>query len=439
MSKHLETLRNFITSPDSDRGFSLLYGKAGVDTQKLRYLRLLEQGEKIFASSSPLIISSPGRTELGGNHTDHQNGKVLAAAVDLDCVAAVVPTADGSVTLFSDGFQDPILLNLDMLEVKDSEKGTPAAFIRGMAAAYKRGGGKIHGFSGYLNTTCRAGTGLSSSAAFSVLIGALFSAFDNKDINPIQLAHYAGFAENFYFGKPCGLMDQLSSAVGATLFIDFINPDQPQVIPLQSNFFSCLPYKLVIVDTGESHLDLTSEYSTIPTEIQSVARVLGQEKACGLTMESLLEHLPEIREQIGDRAILRLIHVINENQRVTTQFEALNKGAFLDFLSLVAESGTSSCQLLQNCTASSQTSKQGILLALALTKQFCPTATARVHGGGFAGTIQVYVPDGSFDQYRRDMEAVFGEPSVLPILVGRPGVCGLVPKGWVFPFAGDSW
>lgn len=433
MSENLVKLQEYITSSRSNHGFTCLYGKENVDLQKSRYLRLLRQGEKLFASSIPHIISAPGRTELGGNHTDHQNGRVLAAAVDLDCVAAVVPAPDKIVTLFSDEYQNPITLSLDSLTAKAAEKGSPEALIRGVAAARKKEGHSLCGFSGYIHATCRPGTGLSSSAAFSVLVGAVFSLFDGSEIDPLQLARHAGFAENFYFGKPCGLMDQISSAVGTTLFIDFLDPNQPVITPLRTAVFKESPYKQLIIDTGGSHRELTREYSEIPDEIQCATRILGQNRARGLTVEEVVAELPELRKRAGDRAVLRLLHVIGEDRRVISQFRALGDGRFSDFLALVAESGTSSCQMLQNCATPGQTTEQGILLALALTKQLCPDSIVRVHGGGFAGTIQAYIPTDDSSHYCTSMRRIFGKDAILPIRTGRPGVCTLTAGGWFFP------
>jgi galactokinase len=430
-------IRELIISSDADNGFSRLYGKQAIETQKNRYLKLLDQGKEVFSGTPPIFVSVPGRTELGGNHTDHQNGRVLAAAVDLDCVAAVVPDNDNKITLFSNILEKPVQLNLDNLAVSPGENGQPEALIRGVASSMKKQGLAVPGFSGYIHATCRPGSGLSSSAAFSVLTGAVFTTLAGRTIDPLQLAYSAVFAENVYFGKPCGLMDQISCALGSFLFIDFLYPGSPEITPLATDLFDNTPYRLVIIDSGGSHQELTSEYAAIPAEIEAVANLLGRDKARGASMESLLNNLSMIRHKTGDRAVLRFLHVMNEDRRVAAQFRALKEGRFNNFLHLVNESGTSSCQLLQNCSSSAQTSEQGILLALALTRQLCQGSIARVHGGGFAGTIQAYIPSRDFENYRRNMERFFGKSSVIPVLTGRPGVCFLTENGWNFPTPGD--
>ncbi len=436
MSHSLRQLQDFITSPSSDNGFIRLYGKDAVISQKNRYLQLLELGENKFEAITPFIISAPGRTELGGNHTDHQHGKVISAAVNLDCVAAVAPSDNMKVNLLSDQLQRPIALDLDNTSPRAAEEGQPESLIRGVAAACHKNGLKIKGFNGYLHSTCKPGTGLSSSAAFSVLTGAIFSVLNDITPNPVQLAHCAKFAENHYFGKPCGLMDQLSSALGTTLFINFLNPDQPQISPLTTTAFATSPYRMVIVDTGGSHVGLTKEYADITEEITRAAQILGKNFAGDLDMNSVLGQLGKIRKKAGDRATLRLIHIIQENMRVTKQVTALSENRFTDFLALVQASGVSSCRLLQNCSNPSNTKEQGILLALALTDEFCPQSVVRVHGGGFAGTIQAYIPEHELDRYQKMMGPIFGRDAVLPVRIGRPGICSLTKQGWSCPADG---
>ena len=278
----------------------------------------------------------------------------------------------------------------------------------------------------------KPGTGLSSSAAFSVLIGTIFSAlFDLKPPDPVQLARDGRFAENLYFGKPCGLMDQLASAVGATLGIDFKDPDNPAITQLDREV-ERFGYKLLIVDTGTSHADLSADYATVTEEIGRAVEVLGADVARGLTNESVLEHITEIRRRAGDRPLLRLLHFINEDQRAAEQLTALKTGDFSRFLELVEDSGDSSCRFLQNCSSSRNHSEQGILLGMALTRTFFPEAVCRVHGGGFAGTVQTYVPRDQFNDYQLILNRVFGEGAVLPVLIGRPGCCIFTEDGWHF-------
>jgi galactokinase len=374
----------------------------------------------------------PGRTELGGNHTDHNNGRVLASAVDLDCIGLGMATDDNLVTIHSAGHPEPIRVDLDTLQPQHDERSTPQALIRGIAAARNERNSRIGGFSALVHSTCRPGTGLSSSAAFSVLIGGIFATlFDAQPPAPLQLARDGRFAENRYFGKPCGLMDQLSSAVGYTLGIDLQDPETPHITRLEADF-SGFGYHLVIIDTGTGHSDLTGEYGAVTGEIGQAVEVLGATRARGITVDEVMEKLSDIRRRAGDRALLRLLHFITEDQRAADQINALQRGDCATFLELVKNSGNSSCRLLQNCTSASSTRDQGILLATALTQLHFPKAVCRVHGGGFAGTVQAYVPKNQFDDYNQLMEQVFGEGALLPVVTGRPGFCWLDQHGWMF-------
>lgn len=428
-----------ICSGRLDHAFQELYGEQGLEMQKSRYLHILESPAAGNPEAGCLLVIAPGRTELGGNHTDHNHGNILAAAVDRDCVAAVTPVASPRVELVSHEYSATIAVDLTELTARPEEAGTPEALIRGVAAAFFAATGRIGGFTGHLHATCRPGTGLSSSAAFSVLAGNIFNClYGGNSLTAEQLAHMAGEAENRYFGKPCGLMDQMSSAVGGTVAIDFQQPLRPLIrkisLPRKLN-----GYHLVVVDTGGSHVDLTDEYAAIPDEMRAAARVLGHDVGRGLTVDQLLAHIPRIRKEAGDRAFLRLLHFIEENERAKAMAAALDRGTFSDYLRLVRASGESSCMLLQNGASSRNTREQGILLGLALTARICPEAVCRVHGGGFAGTIQAYVPEPSLALYRQKMDAIFGQGAVMPLFIGRPGVCamnadGLVPPPYVQPY-----
>ena len=433
MSKVHSLTQAIMTSPAIEEGFCRLYGPGSVEHQKKRYLGLIERGRKCFKNASPFFISAPGRTELGGNHTDHNNGRVLASAVDLDCVALVAPVTDTTVTLSHDDSAHLTTVDLKTLTPRNNEKGTPEALIRGVAAGLQKHSVKIAGFNGFLNSTCLPGTGLSSSAAFSVLVGGVFSSLGkNQKFDPLKLAHVAGAAENHFFGKPCGLMDQMSSAVGGTISIDFKDPDNPVIVPVTESL-NGFGYHLVIVDTGGSHADLTSQYAAIPKEIKQAIQIYQRETARGLDLKMVLERITEIRSEAGDRALLRLMHFIKEDIRAGRQADALRNSDFKEFLNLAKQSGRSSCSLLQNCSSTTDTRNQGILLALALTEELCPTSVSRVHGGGFAGTIQAYIPDNELKQYSNYMNSIFGTNAVIPVRTGRPGVCRLTENGWFFP------
>lgn len=433
MSSSLSQLHDRIISGDQDAGFIRLYSQDGLQHQKQRYCRMLEWAQVQLPGTNGCFISAPGRTELGGNHTDHNNGRVLAAAVDLDCVALVSPDQSLHVELYSEELKRTIKLDLDDLTVNSGERGTPESLIRGIAAAFQDRSQPIGGFRGIINSSFKPGSGLSSSAAFSVLIGAVFTQlFSDTPLSPVALAQAARYAENSFFGKPCGLMDQMSSAVGEIISIDFKNPDDPVITKIIGDFNDSR-YQLTVLDTGSSHAELTPEYAAIPEEIGQALEVFDRSVARGLTIQDVIVRAPQIREHAGDRALLRLLHFIEEDRRAQQQADALQRGDFSEFLRLVKQSGDSSCKLLQNCVPHSDIRNQGVLLALALTPQVCPGAICRVHGGGFAGTIQAYIPTPDTEHYKQTMEEIFGRDSVLPVKTGRPGVCVLSADGWYFP------
>ncbi len=425
-------LKRCLDEGAADAGLIRLYGEPAVALQRSRYQLLLAEAEQRLSGQRWFLASAPGRTELGGNHTDHNNGRVLASAVDLDCLGIATPAAEHCVTIYSADYPEPIRVDLDRLTPQQNEGGTPQALIRGIAAARRQQNRKLGGFSSLVHSTCKPGTGLSSSAAFSVMIGGIFATlFDQGVPDPLQLARDGRFAENEFFGKPCGLMDQLSSAAGYTLGIDFKNPDNPALTRIETSFEGH-HYHMLIIDTGGSHSDLTADYAAVTEEIGRATKVLGADKARGISMGTVLKNIAGIRRQAGDRALLRLLHFITEDQRAADMTAALQTGDFDAFLDLVRQSGDSSCRLLQNCSSASNTEEQGILLAMALTKQGFPEAVCRVHGGGFAGTVQSYVPNRLLDDYRLLMEQVFGEGAVIPVVTGRPGFCSWTENGWVF-------
>ena len=422
-----------IDSGRLDKEFSVLYGQTESDIQKRRYLRLLDLLESDRPGAEAMFVIAPGRTELGGNHTDHNHGCVLAAAVDLDCVAAITPVDLPEITLVSEDYPEPVRVAIDDLSPRKEERGTSEALVRGVAAAFFNHSGLRRGFYGRIHATCLPGTGLSSSAAFSVLIGAAFNfLFYENTLSAQELAIMAMEAEKNFFRKPCGLMDQMASAVGRTLFLDFIEPENPIIEPLPCTLEKT-GYRLVIINTGDSHSGLTPEYASIPQEIQAAARIVGQSHGRGITMDEWLASITEIRQQEGDRAALRLLHFIEENDRVQTMAALLREGAFSKFLEHVKDSGKSSCGLLQNCATATSSRKQGILLALAMSPRICPQAVCRVHGGGFAGTVQAYVPAREYESYCESMEIFFGTGSIMPIRIGRPGVCSLNESKLLLP------
>ncbi len=431
-------LASRIDSGGLDNQFATLYGCFDVDMQKRRYIRLLNLLGEDKPGAEAMFVNAPGRTELGGNHTDHNHGCVLAAAVDLDCVAVVTPVEAQNVTLRSEDYVDPIHVDLNNLEPHLEEHGRPEALVRGMAAGFYERTGVRRGFSGSVNATCLPGTGLSSSAAFSVMVGAAFNfLFFNNRLTAEDLAIMAREAENRFFGKPCGLMDQMASAVGQTIYIDFEIPEKPVVERIKHTLEET-EYRLVLIDTGGSHVGLTAEYAAIPEEMCAAARVLGKDFGRGITLDEFLQSIGEIRQQAGDRAALRLLHFIEENDRAAAMADYLKKRKSSEYLQCVAESGKSSCNLLQNCATNTSSRQQGILMALAVSRLLCPQAVCRVHGGGFAGTVQAYVPVDDYKHFSTLMEEIFGLGSVIPIQIGRPGVCGLNGGGLILPQKADT-
>ena len=356
-------------------------------------------------------FSAPGRTEISGNHTDHQHGCVLAAAVDMQTEAEVRLNGTHLILIDSEGFA-PVTVDLDDLSVHESEKNTTAALVRGVAAAFQARGCKLCGFDAKVRSTVLPGSGLSSSAAFEVLIGRILNGlfFENK-LSAIEIAQIGQYAENVYFGKPCGLMDQTASAVGNIIGIDFADPAHPKIQPVAFDFASC-GYSLCIIDSGASHSDLTDCYAAITNELKAVCRVFGKEALRDVPEDEFYARLGEVRQAAGDRAVLRAIHVYEDNKRVRLQLRALENDNFPAFLEYVKESGDSSWMYLQNVIPEGRTAHQEVAFALALAKHLLGGHGAcRVHGGGFAGTIQAFVPNEQLEEFRGGIEAVLGEGS----------------------------
>ncbi len=357
------------------------------------------------------LFSAPGRTEISGNHTDHQHGCVLAAAVNLEAVAEVVLTDDNVIRVCSEGY-DPVEIALDDLSVCEEEKNTTKALVRGVAAAFAQRGAKLKGFNAKVRSTVLPGSGLSSSAAFEVLMGTIINElFFDKKLSAVEIAQIGQYAENVYFGKPCGLMDQTASSVGGMVFIDFADPAAPVVEKLEFDFASA-GYALCIIDCGADHADLTDEYAAIPEELRALCALFGQKYLRDIPRERFFAELPKIRHQVSDRAILRAIHIYQENDRVMKQKASLQAGDLDTFMDVVKESGRSSWMYLQNVTPTGAKEHQDMALALAMCDTLLQGRGAfRVHGGGFAGTVQAFVPTDIVDDFRKGMEAVFGEGS----------------------------
>ena len=355
------------------------------------------------------FFSAPGRTEISGNHTDHQHGCVLAAAVNLVTVAEVTLNHFGLIRVQSEGY--PVVeVDLNDLSVHEEEKNTTASLIRGVAAAFSQRGAQLEGFDARVRSSVLHGSGLSSSAAFEVLIGTICNElFFDRKLSPVEIAQVGQYAENVYFGKPCGLMDQTASSVGGMVFIDFENPDSPVVERIDFDF-AAAGHALCIIDSGADHADLTEEYAAIPGELKDVCTFFGKEVLRDIPEADFFAALPELRHRVPDRAILRAVHFYQENKRVQRQAQALRDGDFDTFLDLVSESGRSSWMYLQNITPTGATEHQDVAVALALCDTLLHGQGAfRVHGGGFAGTVQAFVPLEMLDSFKEGIERVLGK------------------------------
>lgn len=356
-------------------------------------------------------FSAPGRVEICGNHTDHQHGCVLAAAVDMETLAEVRPNGDGTIRVFSEGYS-PVEIRLDELSMRDEEKNSTAALVRGVAAGFSARGCTLGGFDAKVKSAVLPGSGLSSSAAFEVLMGRILNGlyFDGR-LSPIEIARIGQYAENVYFGKPSGLMDQAASSVGGLVFMDFFDPVSPEVRRLDFDFSRC-GYTMCIIDSGADHANLTEEYAAIPEELKLVCRAMGKEFIRDVDEREFYLHLPELRAAAGDRAVLRAMHIIEENKRVLAQAAALENGDFDTFLSGINASGLSSWLYLQNVTPAGATVRQEMAFTLALCRKLLNGRGAvRVHGGGFAGTVVAFVPDAEFEGFKVSAEAVLGAGS----------------------------
>ena len=382
--------------------------------------------ENAFHTAPTHVFSAPGRTELGGNHTDHQHGRVLAAAVELDTRAAVALNGTSLIRVLSEGY--PVCeVDLRDLAVRPEERNTTAALIRGVAAGFAGRGCSLAGFDACVTSTVLPGSGLSSSAAFEVLLGTAINHLFSCGADAVEIAKIAQYAENVYFGKPCGLMDQMASSVGGCVAIDFADPAAPVVTPVDFDFSAC-GHRLCIIDSGASHADLTDEYAAVPGELAAVSGFFGKAVLRDVPEDAFYAALPELRRTAGDRAVLRAIHVYDENRRVEAQVAALIRGDFQSFLHYVNLSGFSSQNLLQNVIPTGATAHQEVALALALARHLLSGRGAcRVHGGGFAGTIQAFVPDDLLEGFRAGMEAVLGQGACHVLAIRKAG--GTVLEG----------
>ncbi len=421
--KSIQELTDLISAGGADSSLLEIYPQNKLEAQKSRYLELLERHRELFGDRSVMVVSTPGRTELGGNHTDHNHGNVLAGSVDLDSVCVVSASGDENVLVCSDGYE-PIQQLLGDFEPRPAEKETTAALVRGILARFAALGYNTGGFCMNMNSEVLPGSGLSSSASVEVLIGtAVSELFNDGCTDFVEVARIGQFAENSYFGKACGLMDQVACAAGGVVGIDFLDPEAPVIKPVKYSFDE-KGLDLMVTSVGSSHANLSDEYSAMPKEMRCAAAVLGAEVCRGITIQQLLENIPAVRKACGDRAVLRAFHFLNENERAAGQLEALEADALDRYLQLVRASGDSSFKYLQNIYLGTEPAEQGLSLALAFSEQFLAGEGAcRVQGGGFAGTIQAYVPKKRVKGYIEIMESIFGEGCTHKLRIRNKPAC----------------
>lgn len=418
---HTSEAAEKIRSGALDNTFITLYGADAVTAQRARYDKAITSFVNQFGDGDVQILSVPGRSEVGGNHTDHNHGRVLACAVDLDIIAVAGKTDAPTIRILSEGFAlDEV--DTGALSPSADEQYTSKALIRGVTARAKALGYAVGGLEAYTTSSVLKGSGLSSSAAFEVMCSNLLSHLYNEGtIDAVTMAKVGQYAEREFFGKPCGLMDQTACAVGGLICIDFADPENPVIEKVDVDFRQS-GYTLCIVDTAGNHADLNDDYASIQSEMKAVAALLGHTVLRECAERDFYDRLPEIRKKLGDRAALRAVHFFGDDQRVLKEVDALRTQNFASFLDLVAKSGRSSFQCLQNAYSIQEPRQQGLPLALALSEKLLDGKGAwRVHGGGFAGTIQAFVPNALVDAYALEMNRVFGARACYRLLVRPTG------------------
>ena len=395
-----------LQSGNFDNIISRLYPQGDVTKKRSRIIKLANDFYALYGEKDVTLFSVPGRTELSGNHTDHNNGRVLAASVDIDIIALASPSDEPIVRIKSEGYREDVV-DISSPNPENVRKGSSSAIISGVADYFQKQGFACGGFTAFTTSDVMTGSGLSSSAAFEVICARIFSEFyNNGEISPMELAKSGKYAENRFFGKPCGLMDQAACASGGCLFIDFENNTEPQTEKIDFDL-SKFGYSLCIVNTGGNHADLTDDYASVPSEMRSIATLMGKQNLRACDEDDFMGRICYMRTLVGDRAIMRAMHYFAENRRVTAQKNAISNGNIDEYLKLVTESGNSSFKFLQNVYTNKNIKEQGISLALAITERF--GAVCRVHGGGFAGTIQAYIKTESVQEYKAAIESIFGE------------------------------
>lgn len=403
----------------ADAALAKLYGSSAtiLEEQRQRYRLLAERFATFFPGKSDIaFFSSPGRSEIIGNHTDHQNGKVMCTAVKMDIVCAAVKNDEMKIRLKSKGFDKIDVIDLSNLEIQEDEKEHSASLLRGIAARFNQLGLNIGGFDAYTESSVMTGSGLSSSAAFEILVATVLDHFYNDDrLSGLERAQISQYAENVYFGKPSGLMDQCGCGIGGFIYIDFADKEHPQVKQLHVDF-DAAGYDLVITHPGGDHADLTDAYAAIPYEMRMVAEALGKKVLSEVSRDDFFKALPRLRKEVSDRAILRAMHYYSEQERVDQAYAALQKADFAAFFALLKASGLSSWMQLQNISPPNDSTEQPIALALAVSERLLgKNGINRVHGGGFAGTIQAFVAQEATEAYIAGMSKIFGDGAAVKV------------------------
>ena len=407
--------------------YSDLY--ADTEKQKSRFIDAIDAYVELYGDESDEvgIYSVPGRSEISGNHTDHNRGCVLAGAIDRDIIAVAAKNTDGVIRFKSEGYPKTEI-DLSGIEEPDNfENYTSSALIAGLAQGFVNSSYSIGGYNAYATTEVLKGSGISSSAAFEVMIGNILNyLYNDGKVSNVEIAKLSQYSENVYFGKPCGLMDQVACAVGGFVYIDFESPKNPIVDPINFSLTDA-GYSLAIVNTGGNHADLNDDYASVPTEMKNVAAELGQDALRGLSEDDIIAKIPALREKLGDRAVLRALHFVRENERVNKIRDALKESDVNAFLEGVLESGASSFKFLQNVFTTINVKEQGLSLALALAEGYLKgkNCAYRVHGGGFAGTIQVFIKNEYIDGFTALMDSVFGEGATMNLKIRPVGACKL--------------
>lgn len=410
--RETEGLLDELKTGQQDKRLKEIYADEGMlPYQRERFQSAIRKFEEMYGAGEAEVYSAPGRSEVGGNHTDHQHGEVLAASINLDAIAVVRKTQEPVIELLSEGYEK-ISVDLSDLEKREEEEGTSIGIIRGMAYGLKQNGHGIGGFQAYVTSDVLNGAGMSSSAAFETLIGTVISGlYNNMEISPVEIAQVAQYAENVFFGKPCGLMDQMACSVGGLIHIDFKDPKNPMVEKVEVDF-GAYEHSLCITDTKGSHADLTDDYAQIPQEMKKVAELFGKEFLREVDEKDFYKNIAKLQKECGDRAVLRSLHFFEEEKRVEQEVAALKNGNFSEFLQTVKSSGNSSFNYLQNVYTNKDVQNQGVSIGLAVSESILGNhGVSRVHGGGFAGTIQAFVENGFVENYREMLDSVFGEGS----------------------------